>query len=155
MLDYLKNIIQNIPEKPGCYQYFDDKGTIIYVGKAKNLKKRVSSYFTKSHDNSPKTRILVSKIKDIKYIIVDSEEDTFLLENNLIKEYQPRYNVLLKDDKSYASIVVKNEFFPRVYSTRKIIKDGSLYFGPYTSVLSIKALLEIIHKLYPDRKSVV
>lgn len=151
MLEYLKNIIQNIPEKPGCYQYFDDKGVIIYIGKAKNLKKRVSSYFTKSHDNSPKTRILVSKIRDIKYIIVDSEEDTFLLENNLIKEYQPRYNVMLKDDKSYASIVVKNEFFPRVYSTRKIVKDGSLYYGPYTSVLSIKALLEVIHKLYPIR----
>jgi len=149
--DYLKNIITNIPEKPGCYQYYDDKGTIIYVGKAKNLKKRVSSYFTKSHDNSPKTRILVSKIRDIKYIIVDSEEDTFLLENNLIKEFQPRYNVMLKDDKTYLSIVVRNEYFPRVFSTRKIIKDGSSYYGPYTSGLSIKALLEIIHKLYPIR----
>lgn len=151
MIDYLKNIIRNIPEKPGCYQYYDDKGTVIYVGKAKNLKKRVSSYFTKQHDNSAKTRILVSKIRDIKYIIVDTEEDTFLLENNLIKQYQPRYNVLLKDDKTYASIVVRNEYYPRVFQTRKIIKDGSLYYGPYTSVASIKALLEIIHKLYPIR----
>lgn len=149
--EYLKNIIQNIPEKPGCYQYYDDKGTIIYVGKAKNLKKRVSQYFTKNHHDSPKTRVLVSKIHDIKYIVVDTEEDTLLLENNLIKEYQPRYNVLLKDDKTYASIVIRNEFFPRVYQTRNIIKDGSQYFGPYPSVLSIKALLEIMHKLYPIR----
>ncbi len=146
----LKNIIQNIPEKPGCYQYFDDKGTIIYVGKAKNLKKRVSSYFTKRQD-SPKTRILVSKIRDIKYIIVDTESDTLLLENNLIKEFQPRYNVLLKDDKSYPSIVIKNEYFPRVEITRKILKDGSQYFGPYSNVLSVKTLLEFIHKLYPIR----
>ncbi|GAB6010586.1 excinuclease ABC subunit UvrC [Viscerimonas tarda] len=150
MLDYLKNIIQNIPEKPGCYQYLDDKGVIIYIGKAKNLKKRVSSYFTQKHD-SPKTRILISKIRDIKYIIVDSEEDSFLLENNLIKEYQPRYNVMLKDDKSYKSIVIRNEYFPRIYSTRKKIKDGSQYFGPYTSELSIRTLLEVIQKLYPLR----
>ena len=151
MFEHLKNIIQNIPEKPGCYQYYDDKGSIIYIGKAKNLKKRISSYFTQSHENSPKTRILVRKIKDIKYIIVNSEEDTFLLENNLIKEFQPRYNVMLKDDKSYASIVIRNEYFPRIYSTRKIIKDGSLYLGPYSSTSGIKALLEIIHKLYPIR----
>lgn len=154
MKDYeenLKNIIQNIPEKPGCYQYFDEKGSIIYVGKAKNLKKRVSSYFTKKHDNSPKTRILVSKIRDIKYIVVDTEEDTLLLENNLIKEYQPRYNVLLKDDKTYPSIVIRNEYFPRVEQTRKILKDKSSYFGPYTNVMSVKILLETIHKLYPIR----
>ncbi len=151
LTDYLKNIIRNIPEKPGCYQYFDEKGIIIYIGKAKDLKKRVSSYFTKNHDYSPKTRILVSKIRDIKYIIVKTEEDTLLLENNLIKEYQPRYNVMLKDDKTYASIVIRNEFFPRIYQTRKIIKDGSLYYGPYSSVASIKALLSIIHKLYPIR----
>lgn len=150
MNEHLKTIIQNIPEKPGCYQYYDNKGTIIYVGKAKNLKKRVSSYFNKVHEN-PRTRILVSKIKDIKYIIVDTEEDTFLLENNLIKEFQPRYNVLLKDDKTYASIVIKNEYFPRVYQTRNIIKDGSMYFGPYPSSYSIKILLETIHKLYPIR----
>ncbi|WP_165021156.1 MULTISPECIES: excinuclease ABC subunit UvrC [unclassified Dysgonomonas] len=151
MKEYLKNIIQNIPEKPGCYQYFDDKGTIIYVGKAKNLKKRVSSYFTKSHDNSTKTRVLVSKIRDIKYIIVDTEEDTFLLENNLIKELQPRYNVLLKDDKTYASIVIRNEYFPRVEQTRNLVKDNSLYFGPYPSGNAIKVLLETIHKIYPIR----
>lgn len=154
MKDYeenLKNIIQNIPEKPGCYQYFDEKGSIIYVGKAKNLKKRVSSYFTKKHDNSPKTGILVSKIRDIKYIVVDTEEDTLLLENNLIKEYQPRYNVLLKDDKTYPSIVIRNEYFPRVEQTRKILKDKSSYFGPYTNVMSVKILLETIHKLYPIR----
>ncbi|MBK5721555.1 excinuclease ABC subunit UvrC [Dysgonomonas sp. Marseille-P4677] len=150
MDSYLKNIIQNIPEKPGCYQYFDDKGIIIYVGKAKNLKKRVSSYFSKRHD-SPKTRILVSKIRDIKYIIVDTEADTLLLENNLIKEFQPRYNVLLKDDKSYPSIVIKNEYFPRVELTRKLLKDGSQYFGPYANVPSVKTLLEFIHKLYPIR----
>ncbi len=151
MNENLKNIIQNIPDKPGCYQYFDDKENIIYVGKAKNLKKRVSSYFSKTHHDSPKTRILVSKIKDIKYIVVDTEEDTFLLENNLIKEYQPRYNVMLKDDKTYASIVIRNEFFPRILYTRNIVKDGSQYFGPYASGNSIKALLETIHKLYPIR----
>lgn len=151
MNENLRNIIQNIPDKPGCYQYFDDKGTIIYVGKAKNLKKRVSSYFTKTHHDSPKTRILVSKIKDIKYIVVDTEEDTFLLENNLIKEYRPRYNVMLKDDKTYASIVIRNEFFSRIIQTRNIVKDGSQYFGPYASLGSIKALLETIHKLYPIR----
>lgn len=150
MNEYLRNIIQNIPEKPGCYQYYDDKGVIIYVGKAKNLKKRVSSYFTKNHD-SPKTRILVSKIRDIKYIIVETEADTLLLENSLIKEFQPKYNVLLKDDKSYPSIVIKNEYYPRVELTRKLLKDGSQYFGPYSNVFSVKILLEFIHKLYPIR----
>ena len=150
-IDYLNNIIKNIPEKPGCYQYYDENNVIIYVGKAKNLKKRVSSYFTKSHDHSPNTRILVSKIRDIKYIIVDSEADTLLLENNLIKELQPRYNVLLKDDKTYASIVVRNEYFPRVEQTRNIVNNGSLYFGPYPSGNSIKTLLETVHKIYPIR----
>jgi len=149
--EYLKNFIQNIPEKPGCYQYFDDSGIIIYVGKAKNLKKRVSSYFSKTHSDSPKTRILVSKIKDIKYIIVDTEADTLLLENNLIKEFRPRYNVMLKDDKSYPSIVITNEYYPRVELTRKIEKNKSLYFGPYSNVPSVKALLEFVHKLYPIR----
>jgi len=149
--DYLKNIIQNIPEKPGCYEYFDEKGVIIYVGKAKNLKKRVSSYFSKTHHDSPKTRILVSKIRDIKYIIVDTEADTLLLENNLIKEFQPRYNVMLKDDKTYPSIVIRNEYFPRVELTRKIEKNKSQYFGPYSNVPSVKILLEFIHKLYPIR----
>lgn len=149
--EYLKNIIQNIPEKPGCYQYFDENGIIIYVGKAKNLKKRVSSYFTKNHNDSPKTRILVKKIRDIKYIVVDTEEDTLLLENNLIKEFKPKYNVLLKDDKTYASIVIRNEYYPRVYQTRNIIKDGSSYFGPYPNLFAIKTLLEFIHKIYPIR----
>lgn len=151
MNETLKNIIINIPEKPGCYQYFDEKGTIIYVGKAKNLKRRVSSYFAKTHDDSPKTRILVSKIRDIKYIVVDTEEDTFLLENNLIKRFKPRYNIMLKDDKTYASIVIKNEYFPRIFQTRKIVRDGSTYFGPFTSVVAIRAMMEIIHKLYPIR----
>lgn len=150
MNDYLKNIIQNIPNKPGCYQYFDDNGVVIYVGKAKNLKKRVSSYFNKKHDD-PKTRILVSKIRDIKYIIVNTEEETLLLENNLIKELQPRYNIMLKDDKTYQSIVIRNEYFPRVETTRKIVKDGSSYFGPYTSGYAAKIILETIHKLYPIR----
>lgn len=151
MNEYLKNIIRNIPEKPGCYQYYDEKGTVIYVGKAKNLKRRVSSYFTKTHHDSPKTRILVSKIRDIKYVVVATEEDTFLLENNLIKEYQPRYNVLLKDDKTYASIVIKNEYFPRVFQTRNLIKDGSQYFGPYSNTFGVKILIESLHRLYQIR----
>lgn len=149
--EYLDNIIKNIPDKPGCYQYYDSNNTIIYIGKAKNLKKRVSSYFTNSKQHNNKTRVLVSKIRDIKYIVVDTEEDTYLLENNLIKQHKPRYNIMLKDDKTYASIVIKNEYFPRVYQTRNLVKDGSLYFGPYTSGKSIKAILEVIHKLYPIR----
>ena len=149
--EYLENIIKNIPDKPGCYQYYDSNNKIIYIGKAKSLKKRVSSYFTNSKQHNNKTRVLVSKIKDIKYIVVDTEEDTFLLENNLIKQHQPRYNIMLKDDKTYASIVIKNEYFPRVYQTRNLMKDGSLYFGPYTSGKSIKAILEVIHRLYPIR----
>lgn len=148
---YLDNILKNIPERPGCYQYYDENGTIIYVGKAKNLKKRVLSYFSLRHDNNPKTRILVSKIRDIKYIIVETEADTLLLENNLIKEFQPRYNILLKDDKTYPSIVVRNEAYPRVEQTREIVKDGSFYFGPYTSVNGVKAMLEMLHRLYPIR----
>jgi excinuclease ABC subunit C len=111
MDSYLEDLIQRIPEKPGIYQYLDEKGIIIYVGKAKNLKKRVQSYFNKSHDDSPKTRLLVTKIRDIKYIVVDNEQDALLLENNLIKQFQPKYNVLLKDDKSYPSICIKNEPF--------------------------------------------
>lgn len=149
--EYLQNIIKNIPELPGCYQYFDEEGIIIYVGKAKNLKKRVSSYFANKHEKSPRTRILVSKIREIKYIVVDTESDTLLLENNLIKEFQPKYNVLLKDDKTYPSIVVRNEPFPRVEQTREIIRDGSLYFGPYTNVSAVKAMLELLHRLYPIR----
>lgn len=147
---HLKTILSIIPEKPGCYQYFDEKGTIIYVGKAKNLKRRVSSYFNKEHESN-KTRVLVKQIRDIKYIVVDTEEDALLLENNLIKEYRPRYNVLLKDDKTYPSIVVKNEYFPRIYQTRNIVKDGSQYYGPYPSVFTAKVMLQMIREIYPLR----
>lgn len=150
MTDEIKNTLAVIPNKPGCYQFLDEKGKVIYVGKAKDLKRRVSSYFAKEHEH-PKTRILVRHIRQIKYVVVNTEEDTLLLENNLIKEFQPRYNVLLKDDKTYPSIVVKNEFFPRVFQTRNIVKDGSKYFGPYTSVMSVRALLEIIRKVYQVR----
>ena len=150
MTDGIKNTLAIIPDQPGCYQFVDEKGTVIYVGKAKNLKRRVTSYFNKNHDH-PKTSILVRKIKNIKYIVVDSEEDTLLLENNLIKKLRPRYNVLLKDDKSYPSIVIKNEYFPRIFKTRNIIKDGSKYYGPYTSIQSVNALLEIVRKVYKIR----
>ncbi len=150
MTDEIKNTLAVIPHQPGCYQFLDENDTVIYVGKAKDLKKRVSSYFNKHHDH-PKTRILVRKIRKIKYIVVNSEEDTFLLENNLIKKLKPRYNVMLKDDKSYPFIVVKNEYFPRVYKTRNIVKDGSKYFGPYTSVQSVNALLDIFRRVYKIR----
>ena len=148
--EHIRNILAVIPEKPGCYQYFDEKGTIIYVGKAKNLKRRVSSYFTKEHDNN-KTRVLVKQIRDLKYVVVDTEEDALLLENNLIKQYRPRYNVLLKDDKTYPSIVVKNEYFPRVYQTRTIVRDGSSYYGPYPSVYTARVMLQLVKDLYPLR----
>ena len=148
--DYLKGIVLNLPESPGIYQYLNEEGTIIYVGKAKNLKRRVSSYFNREHPNG-KTRLLVSKIADIKYIIVKTEEDALLLENNLIKKYKPRYNVLLKDDKTYPSICVSNEYFPRVFKTRNIIRNGSSYYGPYSHIPSMNALLELIKKLYPLR----
>lgn len=150
MADALENIIKNLPNKPGCYQFFDNTETIIYVGKAKNLKNRVSSYFLK-HQPSAKTRILVSKIADIKYIVVNNEAETLLLENNLIKQYQPRYNVLLKDDKTYPSIAIRNELFPRVIQTRNIVKNGTKYFGPYANVVNMKVVLETIHKLYKLR----
>ena len=125
--------IKTLPVAPGVYQYYDKENTILYVGKAKNLKKRVSSYFTKNHDNA-KTRVLVRKIFTIQHIVVNSEKDALLLENNLIKKYQPRYNIMLKDDKTYPWICIKKERFPRIFMTRKVIKDGSEYFGPYTSV---------------------
>ncbi|MDD4923008.1 MAG: excinuclease ABC subunit UvrC [Bacteroidales bacterium] len=147
----LQEQLDRIPDNPGVYQYFDENGTIIYVGKAKNLKKRVHSYFLKEHDDSPKTRILVKKIRDLKYIVVDSEEDALLLENNLIKEHQPRYNVMLKDDKTYPSICIKKENFPRVFQTRNIIQDGSEYFGPYSSIPMVRAMLDTIKKIYPIR----
>ena len=148
--EYLRGIVMNLPENPGIYQYLNQDGTIIYVGKAKNLKRRVYSYFSKEHQ-SAKTRILVSKIADIRYIVVNTEEDALLLENNLIKKYKPRYNVLLKDDKTYPSICVSNEYFPRIFKTRKIIRNGSTYFGPYSHVPSMLAVLELINKLYSVR----
>lgn len=148
--DYLKGIVLNLPEKPGIYQYLNAEGTIIYVGKAKNLKRRVYRYFVKDNQSS-KTRMLVSKIADIRYIVVNTEEDALLLENNLIKKYKPRYNVLLKDDKTYPSICVQNEYFPRVFKTRKIIRNGSSYYGPYSHIPSMNALLELIKHLYPLR----
>ncbi|ANW97187.1 excinuclease ABC subunit C [Wenyingzhuangia fucanilytica] len=146
----IKLKITVLPSTPGVYQYFDKDGTIIYVGKAINLKKRVSSYFTKTHDDA-KTRILVSKIVDIKHIVVATETDALLLENNLIKKYKPKYNVLLKDDKSYPWICIKKERFPRIFVTRKMIRDGSEYFGPYTSVKTAYALLDLIKELYQIR----
>ena len=142
--------VQTLPENPGVYQFFDHTDTIIYVGKAKNLKKRVSSYFNKEHD-SPKTRILVSKIVRIEHIVVATENDALLLENNLIKKYQPRYNILLKDGKSYPWICISNERFPRVFFTRKMIKDGSTYFVPYTNLKIVRTLLDLIKDLYPLR----
>lgn len=146
----LKNQINSLPEQPGVYQYFNVNDEIIYVGKAKNLKKRVSSYFNKIHDQA-KTNVLVKHIKSLKYIVVESEEDALLLENNLIKQYQPRYNVLLKDGKTYPSICITNEPFPRVFKTRNIIRNGSLYYGPFSSNYTINSLLEIIHELFPIR----
>ena len=148
---YLMGIVSNLPECPGCYQYLDDSGTIIYVGKAKNLRRRVYSYFSKEHDNR-KTAILVSKIRDIKYIVVKTEEDALLLENNLIKQWSPRYNILLKDGKTYPSIVITNEYLPRIFQTRKINKRFGTYFGPYSHVPTMYLLLELISKLYPLRR---
>ena len=142
--------IKSLPNSPGVYQYYDKDDTILYVGKAKNLKKRVASYFTKNHDNA-KTRILVKKIVTIKHIVVDTETDALLLENNLIKKYQPRYNIMLKDDKTYPWICIKKERFPRVFMTRKVVKDGSEYFGPYTNVRTVRVLLDLIKELYPLR----
>ena len=145
-----KEIVNLLPDLPGVYQFFNVEGKIIYVGKAKNLRKRVSSYFSKVHDNR-KTAILVKNISDIRHIVVDSEEDALLLENNLIKKYQPKYNVLLKDDKSFPWIYIKNEPFPRVQYGREVIRDGSLYFGPYTSVTMVRIILDVIKSIYPIR----
>ena len=142
--------IKTLPSNPGVYQYFDKDDKILYVGKAKNLKKRVASYFNKNHENG-KTKVLVKKIASIKHIVVDTETDALLLENNLIKKYQPRYNVMLKDDKTYPFICLKKERFPRIFLTRRVIKDGSEYFGPYTSVRTVRALLDLIKELYQIR----
>lgn len=146
----LLKIVNSLPDSPGVYQYFDKHGKIIYIGKAKNLKKRVSSYFYKKHEYG-KLLYLVTSITDIKYIVVSTELDALLLENNLIKKYQPRYNVALKDDKSYPWICIKNEPFPRVFQTRTFVRDGSLYFGPYTSLRTMYTILDLIKKLYPLR----
>lgn len=149
--EHIQKLLGSLPNDPGVYQYFDDAGKIIYVGKAKNLKKRVSSYFNKEQHENGKTHVLVKKIADIKTIIVDTEMDALLLENNMIKKHQPRYNVMLKDDKTYPWICIKNERFPRVFPTRTMIKDGSLYFGPYTSVKVMHMVLDLIKDLYKLR----
>jgi len=146
----LKIQLQTLPDSPGVYQYYDKNGKILYVGKAKNLKKRVSSYFNKSHD-SHRIDVMVKKIHDIKHIVVNSETDALLLENNLIKKYQPRFNVMLKDDKTYPWICIKNERFPRVFPTRRLIKDGSEYYGPFTSFKTVNTLLDLIKGLYQLR----
>ncbi|WP_319482999.1 excinuclease ABC subunit UvrC [uncultured Draconibacterium sp.] len=149
-IDHLKTLISVLPNKPGIYQYFDQSNTIIYIGKAKNLRKRVSSYFTKNHDHR-KTALLVRNIADIKHMVVESEQDALLLENNLIKKYQPRYNIRLKDDKSYPWICIKNEPFPRVFKTRDLVRDGSKYFGPYTSIYTVRTLLDLFKSEYKLR----
>ena len=142
--------IKTLPNEPGVYQYFDKNEVIIYIGKAKNLKKRVASYLSKTHENG-KTKVLVTKIVSIKHIVVETETDALLLENNLIKKHKPRYNILLKDDKTYPWICIKKERFPRVFMTRRVIKDGSEYFGPYTSIKTVRVLLDLIKELYPLR----
>ncbi|WP_367327660.1 excinuclease ABC subunit UvrC [Lentimicrobium sp.] len=147
----ISKILKTLPSNPGVYQYFDKEGRIIYIGKAKNLKKRVMSYFNKDASLTGKIRVLVSKIADIRWIVVDSEYDALLLENNLIKEYQPRYNIMLKDDKTYPWICIKKEPFPRVFPTRNLVKDGSEYFGPYASVKMMNTLLDLVRQLYPLR----
>ena len=147
---HLKGIVQNLPEKPGSYQYYDDEGTIIYVGKAKNLKRRVSSYFNKEQQNR-KTALLVSKIRNITYTVVNSEEDALLLENSLIKQYKPRYNVLLKDDKTYPYIAISNEYLPRVFKTRHRERRGATYYGPYSHLPTMYALLDLCQRLYHPR----
>ncbi|MBO7607996.1 MAG: excinuclease ABC subunit UvrC [Paludibacteraceae bacterium] len=149
-VSHVKQIVLSLPDSPGVYQYLNDKNEIIYVGKAKNLKRRVSSYFNKEQQ-SVKTRVLVKQIADIKYIVVGSEQDALLLENSLIKKHQPRYNILLKDGKTYPWICVKNEFFPRIFKTRNVVKDGSIYYGPYTYLPAIHTLLDLISELYPIR----
>ena len=149
MNDKITSILKTIPTSPGVYQYFDESGEIIYVGKAKNLKRRVSSYFNK--EQTGKTRLLVSKIADIRFTVVGSEAEAFLLENNFIKQYKPRYNIMLKDDKTYPWICIKNERFPRIFLTRKKVNDGSLYYGPYPSVMTAKTLLDILKQVYPLR----
>ena len=148
---HLKQIISSLPESPGIYKYFDKTGTLIYIGKAKNLKKRVSSYFSKNHYENRKTAVMVSKIEDIHFTLVETEIDALLLENSLIKKFQPKFNINLKDDKTYPFICVKKERFPRIFPTRNPIKDGSEYFGPYASVGMMHTILDLIKALYPLR----
>ena len=150
--DHLKNLIKNLPQKPGVYKFLNSSNKIIYIGKAKNLKKRVSSYFNRSIKDE-KTNTLVSKINSFTIVLVKSETDALLLENNLIKKFKPKYNILLKDGKSYPWICIKNERFPRIFLTRKVIDDGSSYFGPYTNIKTAYTLLGLIDNLFPIRKS--
>ncbi|MRR23938.1 excinuclease ABC subunit C, partial [bacterium] len=147
--DYIKSTVTGLPDKPGVYQFIDASGTILYVGKARSLRKRVSSYFAKNQ--SGKTKVMLSRATDLRHVVVDNESEALLLENNLIKKHQPRYNILLKDDKTYPWICVKNEHFPRVFMTRKLVADGSAYFGPYTSVPAVRTLLELIRHLFQIR----
>ena len=149
MIPDYKSIISSLPQKPGVYQFYDESGTIIYVGKASNLRKRVTSYFSKNQ--SGKTMALLKRTSSIRHIVVDSESDALLLENNLIKKHQPRYNILLKDDKTFPWICIRNEAFPRVFSTRNVFADGSVYFGPYTSALMVKTLITLIRQLFQLR----
>ena len=148
--DHISLLLKRIPEQPGVYQYFDKNGQIIYVGKAKNLHRRVNSYFSKEHQSS-KTRQLVAHIADIRYVVVENEQDAFLLENNLIKQYQPHYNILLKDGKSYPSICITREPYPRIFKTRTIDKRRGEFYGPYSFTNTVDMVLELIHKLYPIR----
>ena len=148
--DALREKISKLPAQPGVYQYFDASGNIIYIGKAKNLKNRVLSYLNKTNQSN-KTLLLVRKINDLRYIVVDTEQDALLLENNLIKKYKPRYNILLKDDKTYPWICIKKEYFPRVFITRRLVRDGSEYFGPYTSGRFAHMLMSLINSLYKLR----
>ena len=147
----LQDMVRTLPGLPGVYQFYDKKGEIIYIGKAKNLKKRVSSYFNKKKYDSYKVKVLVNRISNIKYVVVNNESDALLLENNLIKKHQPRYNIMLKDDKTFPWICIKKEAIPRVFSTRTVINDGSQYFGPYTSAYAVKILLTLIRQLYKLR----
>ncbi len=151
MTENLKNSVKNLPKSPGVYRFFNKSGELIYVGKAKNLKNRVSSYFSKQKYESAKTKMLVSRIERLEFVVVETEQDALFLENNMIKEHKPKYNVQLKDDKTYPWICIKNEEFPRVFSTRKKIRDGSKYFGPYSSVRTVKTLLELVKQVYPIR----
>ena len=143
-MDDLESVVKSLSKSPGIYQFYDDKGVIIYIGKAKNLKSRVSSYFNKVHFENRKTKVLVSKITSIKTIKVESEIDALLLENTLVKKHQPKYNIQLKDDKTYPWICIRNEPFPRIFHTRRVLKDGAKYFGPYPSVKMVKQIISFV-----------